>query len=113
MRRDPPINRAHHLVQTGLHQRVVETQKPDTECLKPALPLLISVPFQRVTLPVDLDREHQLTAVEIHDIFVDWTLTVEIMATLAATQTLPKQHLAERAFLPQLAGESFKPRIVF
>jgi hypothetical protein len=87
MRRDPPINRTNHIIPMRLHHRIVKPQKPDTQIFQPPLPLNIRVSFQCVAFAVYLDREHQFSRKEIHDVFVDRPLAVEIMTPLASAQT--------------------------
>jgi hypothetical protein len=62
---------------------------------------------------IEFDREQQFWREEIDDVFVEWFLSVKIDAEkLAPFESIPEQHLAECAMLPQFARESPKARVV-
>lgn len=112
---DPIFNSLHNASQILPNFMIIETQERHTRrfdsCLSPDVPFMSALSIMRDA--IDLYRQQQFVAVEVHNKSINRGLTMEFDPQSLATNFPPQQLLGNGRVLAQLPRTLFQPGIAW
>jgi len=101
---NPTLNAPQDIRHVALYLPIVKSQNTQAEILQILLPNLITRNILSMALAVNLNYQLQLRAIEIHDIFVNGSLSQEGVAQHSASfQLVPEQYFSQGAVSSEFA----------